>query len=280
MPTNPIRYATAILTTCVLTMPLALMAISNDAKNNIVDNISTLAAKLLPTPNSLTNRIECAKKDPQQISDESLEALIKDLSELIPVASVYDNEQSARYNALAQSHETLKAQLKSYRISGFSWALDPNFALVVGNQNPVFTVTYCDPKGDIKTKKYQASIDLVGINTEAACRINLIFFTNTDANFYNTNKTIELGRGIEIGGSSALFFLIRLDRRIFVRWFETPEVFGRYTWLVKDFIQSLQLTYIPFNNAPGGLIILGSNFLGLSFGFISLVTGGTLTPIE
>ena len=280
MLSNKIRYTIAFWITCILVEPLTLMAISNDIKDDIIANISVLTTKLPFIPDALANQIKSAKNNPQKISDEALEKLIEDFFTLIPAPSVENNEQSAHYNDLAQSQESLITLLKSYRVSGFSWSINPNFALIINKQDPTFTVTYRNPKGEIKNRTYQAAIDLVGINAEISCRFSLIFFTNTDANFYNTNKPIKLGRGLEIGGSTALFTLLRLDREMYRYCFETREIFGRQAWLAGDLIRGAKSMYVPFINAPGGLIILSNCCIGLHFGFVSMITGGTLTPVN
>ena len=64
--------------------------------------------------------------------------------------------------------------------------------------------------------------------------------------FYESDKVIQLGTGVE-------FMLL-------------PHL--------------LSFHYVPFSNVPGGMIMLGVNVIGLSANTLSIITGGTLTPID
>ncbi len=111
--------------------------------------------------------------------------------------------------------------MKQFKPTGFSFCVDPNIAFFYDNQNPAFDVKYVNNAGEIKTRKYQAEIKSLGLKFELTFKFNLIFFVGTDLDFYNTNKKIELGLGIDIESN------------------------------IIDF------TYASFKNAPGGIIILG-----------------------
>lgn len=134
--------------------------------------------------------------------------------------------------------------LKDYRVTGVSFCVDPNIAFILDEQNPTFTVHYKDKKGHHASRVYESSINSIGLKFELSLKFNMIIFTNTDFNFFETNKNIELGYGIDISG-----------------------VFGG----------GLGFTYTPFRNAPGGMFIL-SFIVGSPGGALSLVTGGKLMP--
>src|SRR5205085_3803602 len=81
---------------------------------------------------------------------------------------------------------------------------DWNGAFLVDSQDPCFTVTYKDSKGNAKKRTYQADINLIGLNVELALRFNMIFFVGTDFNLALTNEVIELGTGIQISPFAVL----------------------------------------------------------------------------
>lgn len=135
---------------------------------------------------------------------------------------------------------------KEYKPTGISFCIDPNVGLIWDNLDPMFTITYKNAAGQTKTRKYQASIDTIGLKLDVSIRFNLVFFTDSANDYYESNKVLHLGTGIELG---------------------IAEAWG------------LGLIYAPFTNAPGGLLIINGNF-GIGGNGLCLVQGGTLIPIS
>lgn len=139
--------------------------------------------------------------------------------------------------------DNVEQDLRDYKAKGIGFSISPNLALVKDKQKQIIEVKYYNNKGGVKFRKYKANIDLIGIKLEAAVKFNLVIFTD-EFNYYDSDKVIELGTGIEI-------------------------IFG-------SFVGAL---YIPFINMPGGIFILNFSF-PIYAGVFSLVKGGTLTPIN
>ena len=244
-------------------------------RKEILTHLNALSKNMPYMPGSIAKKLHRISNG-GKLSDDALTELISSVLKLAYPKPTDSQETTEHYKALKAIEDLLIKRLKSYRISGVSWAVDLNGAFFVDNQDPSFAVTYCNAKGEVKNRTYQASIDLIGLNIEFGCRFNLFFFTNTDANFYNTNKTIDLGHGVEIGGALLCGALGALTAPIYA-----GEALINHQALLHLIIllQNMRLTYIPFNNAPGGLIILTFT-LGPNFAIASIVTGGTLTPID
>ncbi|MCK4651115.1 hypothetical protein KAT08_02970 [Candidatus Babeliales bacterium] len=173
----------------------------------------------------------------------------EELSELIAQKlQVAEKEKKEKTQAIIKS-------LRKFKITGIATTVDPNLALIFDIQNPILQVIYKNSIGEIKTRKYQALVKSIGLKLEFDFKIDLIFIVGTDFNFYDSDKTIELGPGIDLKTN------------------------------IIDF------TYASFNNHDGGMIILGIPILGelsnfLTYGIslclvgISYVSGGYLIPIE
>lgn len=119
-------------------------------------------------------------------------------------------------------------------ITGISVCLSPNLGYFIGRQYPTFDITYKSPGDTYKIKRFYANIHSIGAKFALALNLNLIFFLDTTADFYEQNSIIELDKGIEI------------------------EL----------------ITYAPFKNIPGALLIFH-----IPFGFsiaLSMVTGGKI----
>jgi hypothetical protein len=144
----------------------------------------------------------------------------------------------------------LSKKLISYKISGFSFALDPNLGLIWDTQNPSFTAIFKDARGNVKSRIFDALIYSIGLKYAFSINFNFIFFTG-DIDFENSTKTLELGTGIDISLTTIFPPLAALPASIFV-------------------------LYAPLKNAPGGLVMVGIP-IGYAGG-VSMVTGGTLTP--
>jgi len=141
--------------------------------------------------------------------------------------------------------------LKDYKVTGMSLALDPNFAFIYDSQNPCFDMCYKDSVGQLKKRTYYAEVSSWGLKFQLALNLNLIFFTDTNFNFYDSDKTITLGTGIDV--TAGLHFLYGLG---------------------------VNLTYTPFHNAPGGIVMVSFPLFGLVTPGLSIVSGGSLTPCK
>jgi hypothetical protein len=145
-----------------------------------------------------------------------------------------------------QTKDAISKKLRDYRVTGVSCCIDPNLALIYDNQNPQFVMSFQNSKGEIKTRAYQANITSVGLKVECSIKIDFIMFVNTDLNFEDSSKELELGMGIDIsiglGGG-------------------------------------LGLTYAPFTNTNGGILILSFLPNIIAINPFSLVLGGSLKPL-
>lgn len=164
-------------------------------------------------------------------------------------------DQSLTKDIIATVHQSLNDQktkdevskaLRDYRVTGTAFCIDPNFAFLYDNQNPSMVMTFVNSKGEIKTRAYRASINSIGLKFEAAVKLNLVMFVNTNLNFEDSTKELYLGTGIDLSLSLGLGFA---------------------------------LTYAPFTNATGGLLILSIPFGLWSVNPLSIVINGSLKPI-
>ena len=219
--------------------------------------VSLLSCVLLVSnaqPDSYTNAeivTKINKIDPQTTShspnsynEEELINLIKTTLSHLPYIRNTREGNERDTQVLLDMQNFLINKLRKYHVSGVSFAVDPNLALFIESQNPAFSVVYKDSEGNIKTRSYQAEINTVGFKAEASIKLDLIFFTGTGVNFYDSNKVITLGTGIDANLSVA---------------------FG------------IGITYAPFTNIPGGIVIVSLPIL-FAFPSLSVVTGGSLTP--
>ncbi len=166
------------------------------------------------------NYVTCTPDAPKNLVDNNLLNQNNFTQEELSTAI----EQSEKTNNIKINNKIknrFAEKMKDYKVTGFSFCVDPNFAFILDTQNPTFNITYKNSNGEIKSRKYKAEIHSLGIKWEATIKFNLIFFVGTDLNFYNTDKKIEIESGFDI--ESSIF----------------------------DF------TYAKFNNAPGGMIIFG-----------------------
>ena len=279
-------------------------------KQQVLDIVNQIAADSPYMPKKLSSLLEEINESKPEELEGKLEKAITTL-----LAIKIKPEQRAQ---LEQIQAMLVKKLQNFKVSGASFAADFNGGFIVDTQDPRFTVTYKDAAGNTKTRTYQADISLVGLNIELALRLNLIFFVGTDFNFHESNKVIELGKGIQVSPFSVLSpffdflspvspFLPILDIAMAERVAHEPDLkdldgakIGRIIMAFtghKNFannlvlqgglplidvlmylLSHLNLTYIPFNNTPGGMIIVGA-VVGYDNINLSMVTGGTLTPV-
>lgn len=194
-------------------------------------------------------------------SEEQLVAMMSDTFTSMPNAPYFQEEElialmgkegifkfvpntDKNLQKLKSLQQSLITTLRDYKVTGYSFAVDPNFAFFIENQNPAFAIYYKDQAGNVKIRDYQANINTIGLKLELSLKLDLIFFVNTDMNFFDSNKEIKFGNGIDT--NLAMLF-----------------GFG--------------VTYASFADMPGGMLIL-SLPLFLAAPSLSLVTGGSLIP--
>jgi hypothetical protein len=268
-------------------------------RKEILTHIEALAKNLSYVPDSITKKLHKTVDEGEKVSDEALTELVSSVLKLARPKPADSQEATEHYKALKTAEGLLIKRLKSYRITGFSLSIDPNGAFIWDNQNPAFTVAYCNAKGETKSRTYQASIDSIGLKFEFAVKLDLIFFTGTDADFYSTNKVIELGTGIEVNGGLFLQFLLRHQPSVYENFIARVHDSARpiqaiapptpQETLIRRTLGNMSLLYVPFRNVSGGLLIFGFAVGPLLFdgscsdfyyGDISIVYGGTLTPVD
>ncbi|QQR49442.1 hypothetical protein IPF37_01175 [bacterium] len=216
---------------CVLVLQTTLCT-AQDFTTEAAQSLQTLTSNS-DLPLHLVNKINNAAL----FKEEELIALMSDVFTFLP--STDKNIQK-----IQSIQQSLITKLRNYKVTGVSFAVDPNFAFFVETQNPEFTVQYKDQAGNVKMRSYKANINTIGLKLELSLKLDLIFFVNTDMNFFDSNKEIKFGNGID--ANIAMFF-------------------------------GCGVTYASFANMPGGMLIL-SLPLFLAGPSLSLVTGGSLIP--
>lgn len=155
---------------------------------------------------------------------------------------------------LATSHSSCNGKplslplcmIDTHQTSGIAFDLDPNIALFFDTQNPIYNLVFKNSNGSVTSRRYQAKIKTVGLKAECALHLNCMFVTSSQFCYENTNKVILLGKGIELS---------------------LPTI-----------IAGLYVSYVPFLNAPGGMVTLRIA-LGPSIALGSFIYGGYLYPL-
>lgn len=230
----------------LLGAPYSFSDFSDKSKTveNIADTLENITSQYPQTSIALDG------KEVYEFTEEEMLGVVKNM------ISKYSSQiPSDVMSQLTSGHTSLIKCLRNYRVSGISFGIDPNFAFIVDQQNPVIEVCYKNQFGDIKHRIYQAYINSFGFKFECAIKLNLMFFTDANFNFYESNKDITIGSGFDL--TSGL-----------------QNIFGF----------GMDVTYANFLNAPGGIVILGIPItIPLIFPIpvpgISVVTGGLLRPI-
>jgi hypothetical protein len=201
----------------------------------------------------------------------------------------------------------LVTRLSKYQISGAGFAWDANAAFIMNTQNPSFTGIFKDTEGNTKSRVFDCLIRSIGLKAALSINFSFIFITG-DINFENSNKVLELGTGIDLTVNPFRLFLpdpnAERNRMAAQIWLQMMEQHGPADFMeiaqmaeaasqdprlpaeqsnkLRTSLVQLILLYVPFTNAPGGMVMVGTGLgvnvgLGLS-GSLSMVTGGTLTP--
>jgi len=257
----------------------------DELNNQVQDTISKIQNKL-PERDSKLDSLQSKDSFSEEEIGKVLEVLCK--SKYSHALSENDQEN------LLELKTELVDKLKEYKVSGFSLCWDPNAAFIYDNQNPKFTVAFKNQNGDVKSQTYEGSITSWGLKYQLAIKLNLIFFVNTNVDFYESNKTIELGTGIDVSLPIPISDLRRRDG------VGMPLEVAAYSLAELAFLESsrenqlkfdmligykaatfpLDLMYVPFKEFSGGMIMVSFPLrLTAPFG-LSIVTGGTLTPCK
>lgn len=231
--------------------------------NKVLTTIEAIAQTLEIIPPSYYNQLKKLHKS-KNPSSEQLISLIDATSNLLNIKNPSFAESKVLLDGMKKD---LLKDLESFKISGYSWAVDPNLAFFLETQNPVFDITFLDEQGNTKSRKYELNIHSLGFKIEASIKIDLILFVGTDLNFYSSNKELTLGTGIDVN--------VPLATTLAGMFGITSELLTLPLYLIAD---PLSITYAPFTNAAGGILILGRPFI-FALPSLSIVTGGTLKPV-
>jgi hypothetical protein len=186
------------------------------------------------------------------------------------VLESFDNKLTAEMKqSLEAAMEALAKRLSKFKITGFAYAVDPNGAFIVDTQDPAFDVVFKNSAGEIKTQRFQADIESIGLKLQFSLNINLIFFIGMDLNYLNAHEKIELGYGGEVSTGWILFL---------INMFWQNHAARRYL-LLSPWVANVMFTYAPCKRLKGSLLLV-SLCLGFAGDSLSVVTGGSLTPVE
>jgi hypothetical protein len=211
------------------------------SNQDVVSLVRDVVSKSSNVPSSLKVKLEkISAKDSYTLKEDELSEII------IPALNLKTSDDAKEdVIKLQVMHAAIVDELKKYKVTGFSFAVDPNWALIMETQNPAFDVVFKDAAGNAKIRRFQAEINTIGLKLELSIKLDLIFFVNTDLNFYESTETIKLGTGIDANIAC---------------------------------LAGLGVTFVPFLNKKGGMAIIGMPLL-FAFPSLSVVTGGTLTPV-
>jgi hypothetical protein len=201
--------------------------------------------------NSLKPRIQKTLANtpalPAFLAQQLMKAKDADLVKLLThttnqYGSLLTPEQTEELNEIRKAQ--IKA-LKQLKLNGIAIAVDPTAALIYGNQNPTFTMQYTDGSGKTRNRSFEASIISWGVQFELSIRLDAIIFTEASRHtFFDSDKQINLGMGISLCADAGV---------------------------------GVGLIYVPFLNAPGGMVIVSAQ-LGIG-GNLAVITGGYLRPL-
>ncbi len=175
----------------------------------VIDTIKEISGRVAALPEPFIKMVDEKLNGTKKPSDDLVFYVIdKTLLLCKDLVTAQEKKQ------LAAAKKALIDGLKAYVAQRYTYAIDPNMAVFLDHQNPTFTITFENPEGKTKTRTYKASINLIGLNLEWALRFNAIFFVGPALNFYDSNKTIQLGKGFEIFPAKIINFPRRLRGHI------------------------------------------------------------------
>ncbi len=171
----------------------------------------------------------------------------EDLIDLCDKMLIYRKELGSKSSEVENIKDELISYLRSFVANGIDFIeIDPNFALFYDEQNPDVIVSFKNPTGEVKTRKYALKIWSIGLKFEFAIKIVAITIVGSGFNYYDTDKVLKLGNGIDL----ALAYGPGID-----------------------------LTYSKIESVGNCGVLIAGIPLGLSGG-ISYVFGGEMTPIK
>ena len=254
-------------------------------------------AAITTQPQKSTLSLTTLKQELGALNQQDLTAITKDI-----IATYGDMLTEEQLKAYIEVQLKLIDRLRSFKVTGIgiTMAVDPNVALIYDNQDPTFVIYFKNPAGEIKQRRYQASIKSIGLKCECAVNLHLIVFINTTSlNYFDANEVIPLGFGGEISMPICP-----------IRTFSEEENCGQRSaahnqqqLLAKKITQScrnlcsdaffqtlaaliignispaaLSLTYAPIKG-NGGMLLATLGF-GFKCNLASVVIGGSLRPAE
>jgi len=124
------------------------------------------------------------------------EAIIEFCDQLL----LYRHDLGSKASDVETIKDEIISYLRSFVASGMDVGeIDPNFAFGYNVQNPDFKVTFKNPAGEIKTRKYALSVKSFGLKFELVIKINGIMILGEGFNYYDSaNKEYELGSGFDM----------------------------------------------------------------------------------
>jgi len=228
----------------------------SDIQIKTIDILTNIAKTFQHIPASYHDKLITAQ-DNTTTSNQDLIALVTETTQLLNFNAP---DFLATKDQLLSLKRSLIAELEDFKITGFSFAIDPNLACIVETRNPKFSIDFIDSKGQKRSKDFELTFDTVGLKLQIGVNIDAIFFVNTDLNFYTLDKEIKLGTGIEVS-SDALVSILSFS------------IFGS---CLGNFTPDLNVAYIPFQNVKGGIVI--ASLAIFSKELFTIITGGTLKP--
>lgn len=204
--------------------------------------------------------------------DQSLSELARDVCEteeefldavnqlLKPGRKMYLGDSAK--NELTLIKQMLEKALEGYNVAGLSFCFNFNKAFIKDTQNPQFIVSFVNALGQKRRRTFQAEFVSYGFKYQLALKANIILIVSDDINFANTAEPIELGYGVDVSVG------IPYDGRVAL-------IRDAWTWAIP-----IDITYVSFKNFSGGMFIFGPTIRFTAPMCFSVVTGGTLTPVN
>lgn len=137
--------------------------------------------------------------------------------------------------------DTIK-YLRGFVVTGTSFCCDFNAGLIVDMQDPEIVVSFENSQGLIKTRNYQLKIWSIGLKLELALNLELVKVIGSSFNYYDANKPMHLGYGVEI----------------------SPQ---------------LKLMYCDIKELRGAGVLIVGLAIGISY-CVSCIFGGTMAPVR
>ena len=129
------------------------------------------------------------------LTDLTEENLLEICNELL----LHKNILGDQSTAILKIRNEIIEYLRDFTSTGIDVEVDPNVALIIDTQNPNFTVTFKNSEGKIKRRKYTLTIKSVGFKIELSIKIDVISIFGKNFNYYDTNKELKLGPGVDVG---------------------------------------------------------------------------------